>query len=259
MTESTVDSAPDGALREPHAALTESRARAGRAIRDLGHALVGHHETAEEIDGLTADLERWTRRLADGPERNRVIERPTGDWGPPPPDGEEMFSFDERPVSGRASPYGLDLRVVRDGDEVVAHVTLRAGHEGAPGRSHGGIVSALFDDVFGFVLTLHRVPAFTGELTIRYERGVPLRAPLECRVRMTGRDGRKIHMEGELTGPGGDNGRSDRDGYEDGDEDGDGDGDEDGDGDGKISRTVYTRAAATFIAIDPELFRAAAE
>ncbi|MGI9645951.1 MAG: PaaI family thioesterase, partial [Ilumatobacteraceae bacterium] len=165
--------------------------------------------------------------LATGPTRSRVIERPTGDWGPPPPDGEEMSSFDERPVSGRASPYGLDLRVVRDGDEVVAHVTLRAAHEGAPGRSHGGIISALFDDVFGFVLTLRGQPAFTGELTIRYEQGVPLRVPLECRVRMTGHDGRKIHMAGALTGPGDDG-----------------------------EQITFTRARATFIAIDPRLFSA---
>ncbi len=140
-----------------------------------------------------------------------------------------MFSFDERPVSGRASPYGLDVRVVRDGDEVVAHLTLRAAHEGAPGRSHGGIISALFDDVFGFVLTLHGEPAFTGELTIRYERGVPLHVPLECRVRMSGRERRKISMTGELTSA-----------------------DEHGE------RTTHTRAHATFVTIDPELFRSSA-
>ena len=158
-----------------------------------------------------------------------MIERPTGDWGPPPPDGEEMFSFDERPVSGRSSPYGLDLRVVRDGDEIVGHLTLQSGHEGAPGRSHGGIISALFDDVFGFVLTLHGQPAFTGELKIRYEQGVPLHVPLECRVRMTAREGRKIRMAGELTS---------------------------GDGDG--GRTTHTTSEATFITIDPELFRVTA-
>jgi acyl-coenzyme A thioesterase PaaI-like protein len=141
-----------------------------------------------------------------------------------------MTSFDERPVSGRSSPYGLDIRVVRDGDEVVAHVTLQAAHEGAPGRSHGGIISALFDDVFGFILTIHSVPAFTGELTVRYEHGVPLHEPLECRVRLSERDGRKIHMAGELTGD-----------------------------DGVGGRVVYTRSRAIFIAIDADAFAIRAE
>lgn len=206
-------------------AIAEARARGGKALRDLGHALVGHDAPADTIDELTADLDAWSERLATGTVRDRVIERPTGDWGPPPPDGEEMFSFDERPVSGRSSPYGLDLTVVRDGDEVVGRLTLGAAHEGAPGRSHGGIVSALFDDVFGFVLTLLGEPAFTGELKIRYEQGVPLHVPLECRVRMSGRERRKIFMTGELTSA-----------------------------DTAGDRVVHTRAEATFIAIDPANF-----
>ena len=47
---------------------------------------------------------------------------------------------------------------------------------------------------------------------------------------MTEKDGRKIHMTGELTGD-----------------------------DGHGGRTVFTRARSIFIEIDPELFRAAAD
>lgn len=207
--------------------LADRRAAAGAALRNLGHALVGHHATEDELDGLVADLDRWTVTFEANARRNRVAERPTGDWGPPPADGEQMFSYDERPISGRSSPHGLDLQVVRDGDEVVGHVTLRAAHEGAPGRSHGGMISALFDDVFGFLLTIRQQPAFTGELTIRYEVGVPLGVPLECRVRVDDVEGRKLFMTGELTGDTG------------------------------SGPQVFTRARATFIAIDPEQFGAA--
>jgi hypothetical protein len=136
-----------------------------------------------------------------------------------------MFSFDERPISGRAAPYGLDVRILRDGDDAVGHVTLGSAHEGAPGRSHGGIVSALFDDVYGFLLTIARQPAFTGTLTIRYEQGVPIHVPLECRVRVDRRDGRKLLFSGEITGPGPDG-----------------------------PSTVFTRSTATFIAIDEAAF-----
>ena len=206
-----------------------ARIRVGRAYRSLGHAVVGHHVSAVELDALAERLTGEAAQIRLGEHRVRSLERPSGDWGPGPADGEEMFSFDERPISGRAAPYGLDVRIVRDGDDAVGHVTLGSAHEGAPGRSHGGIVSALFDDVYGFILTIIGQPAFTGTLTIRYEQGVPIHEPLECRVRLDGRDGRKLLMSGELTGI-----------------------------DGNGEPTVFTRSTAVFIAIDEAAFGASA-
>ena len=203
--------------------VAEARARLGASIRRLGHTIAGHHITADEADAATAALTELADRLAGGRPRDRVTERPTGDSGPAPADGSQMYSFDERPVSGRSAPLGFDVDVFRDGDEAVGKVTFGKAHEGAPARSHGAIVSARFDDLFGFVLTIEQQPAFTGELTIRYEAPTPIDEPLECRVRLTERDGRKLHMTGELT----------------------------------VVSTGQTtaRARAVFIAIDPEAFR----
>ncbi len=182
--------------------IADARASAGQAIRDLGHAIVGHHAPLELIDQVTSTLAALTAELSTGPVRTRAESRSRGEWGEAPADGATLTSYDERPVSGRASPWSLDLHLRRDGDEVVASVTMRAAHEGAPGRSHGGIVAALFDDVFGFVLSILAEPAFTGELSIRYEAGVPIGVPLECRVRLAERDGRKLYLTGELTAQG---------------------------------------------------------
>jgi acyl-coenzyme A thioesterase PaaI-like protein len=198
----------------------EARAAAGRAIRDIGHALVGHHAPVALLDDVAATLDQLTAKLDEGALRSRAEVRRDGDWGEPTADGARMTSYDERPISGRASPWGLDLDIHREGDEVVAQLTLRAAHEGAPGRSHGGIVAALFDDVYGFVLTILAQPAFTGELSVRYEAGVPIGVPLECRVRLARREGRKCFMTGELTHEG----------------------------------AVVARSAATFITIQPEQF-----
>jgi acyl-coenzyme A thioesterase PaaI-like protein len=200
--------------------IADARADAGRAVRDIGHALVGHHAPIELLERVTTSLDGLTAELDAGDPRSRAQARRDGQWDEPAADGETLTTYDERPVSGRASPWGLDLHVYRDGDEAVAEVTLRAAHEGAPNRSHGGIVAALFDDVFGFVLNFHRQPGFTGELTIRYEAGTPIGVPLECRVRLAERQGRKLLMTGELT----DEGR------------------------------VVARSKATFIAIEPEEF-----
>jgi acyl-coenzyme A thioesterase PaaI-like protein len=202
-------------------AVADARADAGRAIRDIGHAIVGHHATIDTIRRVSTALDGLTAELLDGRLRSRAEVSREGEWSGPPADGARLSTYDERPVSGRASPWGLDITVERQGDEIVSWVTLRAAHEGAPGRSHGGIVAALFDDVFGFVLTGLAQPAYTGELTVRYEAGTPIGVPLECRVRLDERSGRKLLMTGELTD------------------------------DGK----VVARAKATFITIDPEVFR----
>jgi acyl-coenzyme A thioesterase PaaI-like protein len=156
------------------------------------------------LDRVADDLESLTAELTLGAPRSREPgDFQRGDeWGPPA-DGGQFVSNDDRPVSGRSSPWGLDTVVRRVGDEVEATVTLRSAHEGAPARSHGGVVAALLDDVFGFLLSISRTPAFTGELTIRYERGTPLHVPLVCRVRLDSRQGRKLFMTGELTEPDG--------------------------------------------------------
>ena len=55
----------------------------------------------------------------------------------------------------------------------------------------------MFDDLFGFVLTINQVAAFTGELSVRYRAGAPLFEPLELRARMVGQERRKLFIAGE--------------------------------------------------------------
>ena len=71
--------------------------------------------------------------------------------------------------------------------------------EGAPNRAHGGVVAAVFDDLMGFVLTIHESPAYTAELTVRYRRPTPVGEEIEFRARLAGRKGRRLHIEAEAT------------------------------------------------------------
>ncbi len=206
--------------------IIEARARAGQAIRDLGHAFIGRHATLEQIEHLSDVVEGVTAALWPGETRAKgrchEFSRPESI---DVPQGSFQHTFDDRPVSGRSSPWGLDPELHRHGDEIVALVTLRSAHEGAPGRAHGGVVAALFDDVFGSVLDVIKQAAFTGDLYIRYAAPTPLFRELACRVRMSDREGRRILMTGELV-------------------------DTDND-------QVVVTATATFIAVDPAAFASA--
>ncbi len=213
-----------GATYDDPSAILEARSRAGHAIREIGHAFIGRHATLEQIDRLSDVLESITAELWPAEQRTRELHDFAKEQQTDVPQGPFENVFDDRPVSGRSSPWGLDLDLHRYGDEIEALVTLRSAHEGAPGRGHGGVIAALFDDVFGYVLGVVHQPAFTGDLYIRYQAPTPLFRPLACRVRMSERVGRKLLLTGELS-------------------------------DVESGRVVAT-ANATFVAVDPALFKA---
>ncbi len=202
--------------------ILEARARAGRAIRDLAHAFIGRHATMEQIERLSEVLEDINAELWPQEVRGRSDHEFGDRQEVELPQGRFVNTFDDRPVSGRSSPWGLDLDLHRHGDEIEARVTLRAAHEGAPNRSHGGVVAALFDDVFGYVLGVIHQAAFTGDLHVRYAAPTPLFRELSCRVRLERRDGRKLLLSGELVDVG--------------------------------TSQVCATARATFIAVDPAAF-----
>jgi len=175
-----------------------ARRRAGQAIRQLGHAVVGHDADPRLLGELAGTLEALTARLRTGIPRSRALDSFADTVRRETPRGVPIESYDDRPFSGKASPWGVDLEVHHRGDAVEAELTLGAAHEGAPGRAHGGIVAGLFDDVFGFMLGVLQVPAFTGELKVRYKRPTPLHRRLRCTGALDRRDGRKLWITGDL-------------------------------------------------------------
>lgn len=206
----------------PDVQILEARARAGRAIRDLGHAFIGRHATLDQIERLSDVLEDISAELWPAAMRTRGEHTFADRQEAEVPQGRFETTFDDRPVSGRSSPWGLDLDLHRYDDEIEARVTLRSAHEGAPNRAHGGVVAALFDDVFGYVLGVIHQAAFTGDLYLRYQSPTPLFEELACRVRLADREGRKLHLTGEMVNV--------------------------------TTDEVCVTAKATFIAVDPEAF-----
>ena len=158
----------------------ELRTRAATAMRRLGHGLIGRHVEPSLLLELAQQAERLADAVEAGPARQRpeegmridVFERPVED-------GALVEHFDDCPVSGVANPIAAEVKAWRSGEGVRARVVLGAAFEGAPGRSHGGPVAAVFDDVMGFLATVHGIPTYAGELTVRYLSPVPIGEELE--------------------------------------------------------------------------------
>jgi len=182
----------------PDADASPSRIAAAATLRRLGHAFVGHHVPDDVLDRLRVQVEEALPEVEGGSVRRRpVADMKRRLYEAPPADGQTMDHFPDCVVSGSANPMGIAIEVRREGEDAVARVALGAAFEGAPGRAHGGIVAAVFDDTMGFVLAMLGTPAFTGRLTVSYLAPTPVGEELEFRARLRHREGRKLWIDGE--------------------------------------------------------------
>ena len=172
----------------------EARERAAASLRALNHTFAAHDPTDDALASMTETANELTLLVSEAPTRDRLALMRSA------PGGSILggSGFEDRAVGGWSNPTGIELEVRFDSGEVIADVVLRRAFEGAPGRAHGGIVAAAFDDVTGFVIGKLQEPAFTGELTVRYLAAVPVDEPLEIRARLDGRERRKLFISAEL-------------------------------------------------------------
>jgi acyl-coenzyme A thioesterase PaaI-like protein len=180
------------------ARVSASRLAAAAALRRLGHALVSHEVDDDVLDRMTEVTASFTAEIEAGPDRVRApFDMVREVFVVPPRQGGGRSSFAHSIVTGKANPLGIAADVMREGEEAVLRTTLGPAFEGAPGRAHGGSVAALFDEVMGFVLSVHATTAYTGSLTVTYRAPTPLGVELELRSRLKSRHGRKLRIVAE--------------------------------------------------------------
>ncbi len=172
----------------------EAREGAAASLRALSHAFAAHDPADDALASLAETANALTLAVNGAPMRDRLALMRSSR------DGSLLggSGFEDRAVGGCSNPTSVGLEVRFDSDEVIADFVLRRAFEGAPGRAHGGIVAAAFDDVTGFVIGRLQEPAFTGELTVRYLAAVPVDEALEIRARLDGRERRKLFISAEL-------------------------------------------------------------
>jgi len=186
----------------------DPRLEAAEALRVLNDAFVAHDAEDDVLRRITAFSRDAVDHLRTGGRRDRaallaahVDELLTGD------DANEARPtpanpMTDRAVGGTTNPISAVFESEIVDDEVVVRTTLGTAYEGAPARAHGGMVAALFDDFTAFVLPLAQTAAYTGELTVRYHRPVPIEVPLEFRARIVSHEGRKLRVTGECVAAG---------------------------------------------------------
>jgi acyl-coenzyme A thioesterase PaaI-like protein len=182
---------------------TGSRLAAAAALRELNNALVAHDADAELLDRITLTAREISAQLLRTDRRDRAgllsehVERLFTAGREDLTDETAFNPMNDRAVGGLANPISVEFDFENAESEVLVRTVLGAAYEGAPGRAHGGMVAAVFDDVTGFVLPMAGTAGYTGELTVRYLRPVPIGTPLEFRARIEGREGRKLTVSAD--------------------------------------------------------------
>ena len=115
----------------------------------------------------------------------------------------DRSEFQQNWVHGLRNPSGLHLQYELDGALVFTHWTPGHDHAGFPGFAHGGIISAVLDDVMGRCSALHRHWVVTGRLEVRFRRAAPLGTRLRVEGRITRLMRRALQTEGRVLLPDG--------------------------------------------------------
>ena len=154
------------------------------AVRELALRTVRTEADELVLREAAAAVRTVLDALPEGPTSAERFQ--SGAYGADP-----MSSIDRTALMGHCNPTAPPMVVTHD-DEGVAtcHITFTESHQGAPGMTHGGWVSAVLDQLAGYALMVGGGRGFTGKLTIRYLKPTPLNKPLVCRGWTVERAGR---------------------------------------------------------------------
>lgn len=175
----------------------DPRLTAAAGVRTLAHAVSAHEADDPTLRRVAAAVGDLLPALGAFPRRERIVPS-FGETEVVLSGTQGRHPMDDRAVAGPANPTAVDFTARHEGDEVVAEATFGAAFEGAPGRVHGGMVAAVFDDLVGFILGQVGHPGFTGRLTVEYKAPVPTERPVEFRARLRERTERKLLVDAEV-------------------------------------------------------------
>ncbi len=102
-------------------------------------------------------------------------------------------------VCGRDNPIGLHMHFLADDDGTVhAEYVPRPEHQSYPGVMHGGLITALLDELIGRTAIASDLWCMTVKLEVRFRKPVPIGARLVLKGQITKQSNRMIEGRGEI-------------------------------------------------------------
>ena len=102
-------------------------------------------------------------------------------------------------VCGRENPIGLHMHFFAGDDGCVyADYVPRDEEQGYPGVMHGGILTAMLDELIGRTAIASDLWCMTAKLEVRFKKPVPIGAPLKLKGEISKKNGRLLEGRGEI-------------------------------------------------------------
>lgn len=102
-------------------------------------------------------------------------------------------------VCGDKNPTGLNVAFYSDNDRVVAEYTAGRRFEGYENILHGGILSALLDEVMIRAVLDRGIFCLTSEIRVKFKKMVKIGEKLSLEGRLAQDKGRVLVAEGKIT------------------------------------------------------------
>lgn len=102
-------------------------------------------------------------------------------------------------VCGQENPIGLHLTYEFDNQEARAVIALDEVYGGYPGVAHGGIVTALLDEIMAKTVENLGIWAVTASLEVHFRRPTPVNTPLVLSGKLVKGKTRMFRTEASLT------------------------------------------------------------
>jgi acyl-coenzyme A thioesterase PaaI-like protein len=116
--------------------------------------------------------------------------------------GDPARFFPYSPVVGPLNAIAPPVVFRFDGERLTGSGTLPAPYTGPPGTVHGGVVALVLDELLGATNACLGLGAYTGTLSIRYERPTPIGQELEFESWVDRTEGRKVFTVGTISANG---------------------------------------------------------
>ncbi len=102
-------------------------------------------------------------------------------------------------LSGSYNPLAPPLEVALENGHLAARVRLREAFQGAPGRVHGGVLAALFDEVLTLATIARGVPARVEQLSVRHHAPATVSEELRFEARVGRIQKRRVQVVATCT------------------------------------------------------------